>query len=66
MFGKVGIWEVVIILGLLLVIFGPKKLPELGRSVGKTLKEFRRSSAGLDSDEAVIIEEDSPKTKAKG
>jgi len=43
MFGKLGIWELVIILVIVLVIFGPKKLPGLGSAVGKTIKEFKTS-----------------------
>lgn len=42
--GPIGIQEMVLILVIALVIFGPKKLPELGRSIGKTLAEFRRAS----------------------
>ena len=42
--GPIGIQELVLILIIALVIFGPKKLPELGRSVGKALAEFRRAS----------------------
>jgi TatA/E family protein of Tat protein translocase len=42
--GPIGIQEMVLILIIALVIFGPKRLPELGRSIGKTLAEFRRAS----------------------
>jgi len=42
--GPLGIQEMVLILVIALVIFGPKRLPELGRSIGKTLAEFRRAS----------------------
>ncbi len=42
--GPIGIQELVLILVVALLIFGPKKLPELGRSIGKTLAEFRRAS----------------------
>jgi sec-independent protein translocase protein TatA len=42
--GPIGIQEMVLILVIALVIFGPKRLPELGRSIGKTLAEFRRAS----------------------
>lgn len=56
-FGKIGIWELVLILALVLMLFGPSKLPELGRSVGKTIKEFRRSSTGFDSDAITIDNE---------
>jgi TatA/E family protein of Tat protein translocase len=42
--GPIGIQEMILILVIALVIFGPKRLPELGRSIGKTLAEFRRAS----------------------
>ncbi|HET6268201.1 MAG TPA: TatA/E family twin arginine-targeting protein translocase [Acidobacteriota bacterium] len=42
--GPIGFQELVLILIIALVIFGPKKLPELGRSLGKTLAEFKRAS----------------------
>lgn len=42
--GPLGFQEILLILVIALVIFGPKKLPELGRSLGKTLSEFRRAS----------------------
>jgi len=41
MLGRIGTPELLVILGLVLVVFGPKKLPEIGRSFGKSLKEFR-------------------------
>lgn len=40
---NLGIPEVLVILGIALVIFGPKKLPELGRNLGKGLKNFKES-----------------------
>lgn len=40
---NIGIPEVVVILGIALVIFGPKKLPELGRNLGKGLRNFKDS-----------------------
>ncbi len=44
MFGNIGFPELLIILVIALLVFGPKKLPEVGRSVGKALREFRRTS----------------------
>ncbi len=44
MFGNIGLPELFIILAVALLIFGPKKLPEVGRSIGKALREFRRTS----------------------
>jgi sec-independent protein translocase protein TatA len=47
MFGTLGTQELVFIFILALVLFGPKKLPEIGRTVGKALSEFRRASSEL-------------------
>ena len=44
MFGNIGFAELVAILGLALLVFGPKKLPEVGRSIDKALREFRKTS----------------------
>ena len=48
MFGKAGVWELLIILALALLIFGPKALPKLGESIGKTIGSFKK---GLAEDE---------------
>jgi sec-independent protein translocase protein TatA len=45
--GTIGVPEMIFIFVLALLIFGPKKLPELGRSLGKGLAEFRRASNEL-------------------
>jgi sec-independent protein translocase protein TatA len=44
MFGNIGFPELLTILAIALLIFGPKKLPEVGRSIGKAVREFRRTS----------------------
>jgi sec-independent protein translocase protein TatA len=49
MFGSIGMPELIIIFVIALVIFGPRKLPELGRSLGKSLSEFKRASNELKS-----------------
>jgi TatA/E family protein of Tat protein translocase len=51
--------ELIIILTIALIIFGPRKLPELGRSLGKSLGEFKRASNELRNtlDEEIRIEE---------
>ena len=51
MISNIGIPGLVLILVLALIIFGPKKLPELGRAVGQTLKEFKNSTKDLITDE---------------
>ncbi len=47
MFGSIGMPELVIILVIALIIFGPRKLPELGKSLGKSINEFKKASAEL-------------------
>jgi len=44
MFGSIGMPELVIILVIALIIFGPRKLPELGKSLGKSINEFKKAS----------------------
>ena len=44
MFGSLGFQELIIIFAVALLVFGPKKLPEVGRSIGRALREFRRTS----------------------
>jgi len=44
MFGNIGLPELMIILAVALLVFGPKKLPEVGRSIGKALREFRKTT----------------------
>jgi sec-independent protein translocase protein TatA len=47
MFGTLGVPEMMVIFVLALLLFGPKKLPELGRTIGKAMTEFRRASNEL-------------------
>lgn len=50
MLSNIGIPGLILILVLALIIFGPKKLPEIGRAVGQTLKEFKKSARELTSE----------------
>jgi sec-independent protein translocase protein TatA len=43
--------EIIIILAIVLIIFGPKRLPDLGRSLGRGMREFKDSVTGKDKDD---------------
>jgi sec-independent protein translocase protein TatA len=49
--GWIGPWELAILLVVVLLVFGPKRLPEMGRSLGKGLREFKSSISGKDDDD---------------
>jgi TatA/E family protein of Tat protein translocase len=59
MFGSIGMPELIIIMVIALIIFGPRKLPELGRSLGKSLNEFKKASNELRStlEDEIRVEE---------
>ena len=48
---NIGPLEIVIVLVIVLIIFGPKRLPDLGRSLGRGMREFKDSVTGKDKDE---------------
>ena len=47
MLGSIGMPEILVILGLALLIFGPRKLPEIGKTLGRSLGEFRKATSDL-------------------
>jgi|SRR5215831_15782680 len=57
--GSVGLPELIIIFTIALIVFGPRKLPELGKSLGKSIAEFKRASNELRNtlDEEIRAEE---------
>jgi sec-independent protein translocase protein TatA len=59
MFGSIGAPELLIIFIIALLIFGPRKLPKLGKSLGKSLAEFKRASNDLKNtlEEEIDLEE---------
>lgn len=61
MLGNIGIPGLILILVIALIIFGPKKLPEIGRAMGQTLKEFKKSTKELTSE----FEDDDKKPQKK-
>ena len=47
----IGVWEILILLLVALLVFGPKRLPEMGRSLGRGMREFKDSISGKDDDD---------------
>ena len=56
MFNNIGVSGLIIILAIALVVFGPAKLPQLGRAFGDTLREFRNSTRGIVDDTETTTE----------
>jgi sec-independent protein translocase protein TatA len=52
-----SIWQVAIVLVIALLVFGPKRLPELGSSLGKGMREFKDSISGNDDDDDEKVEQ---------
>ena len=65
--GPIGMPELVIIFVIALIIFGPRKLPELGKSLGRSLNEFKRASNELKStlEDEIRVEEQRATTAPK-
>lgn len=64
-FSNIGVPGLILILVLALIIFGPKKLPEIGRAFGQTLREFKKSTRELTSDVMEELDEDKKKNATK-
>ena len=54
--GWISPWELLLLLAVVLLVFGPKRLPEMGRSLGKGMREFKDSITGKDDDEKTPAE----------
>ncbi len=68
MFGSIGGTELLVIMVIALLIFGPRKLPELGKSIGKGLSEFKRATNDLKRslEEELSLEERNDRNKIDG
>lgn len=51
MFSNIGVPGLILILVIALIVFGPSKLPEIGKAVGSSLREFKNATKGLMDDE---------------
>ena len=64
-FMGIGPGELILILVIALLVFGPRRLPEIGRALGRTIAEFRRMSQELTAEMAQELEAESPRKKAE-
>jgi TatA/E family protein of Tat protein translocase len=64
MFGSLGMPELIVIFVIALVVFGPRKLPELGRSLGRGIAEFKKATNELQSTLEQEINADEQRTQA--
>jgi len=51
MFRSFGIWEIILILVIILIIFGVGKLPQVGNAIGKGLRSFKKAQSGEEDEE---------------
>ena len=64
--GWIGLPELLILLVVVLIFFGPKRLPEMGRSMGRGLREFKESVTGNDRDDEPAALPTASETSASG
>lgn len=70
MFGRIGPFELILILRIALIIFGPSKLPQIGKSLGQAITEFRKGTAAAkkefnDLTDDTVISQETAATKDK-
>ncbi len=58
---NIGPMEIILVLGIALLVLGPKKLPEAGRSIGRGMREFKESLTGGDDDDRELLPVESAK-----
>ncbi len=67
--GNIGAWELVLVLLIALIVFGPGKLPEVAKGLGKAVNQFKNASSGLQKEFQDAIKESEPapsKTESVG
>jgi sec-independent protein translocase protein TatA len=58
---SIGFGEILIILVIALIVFGPRRLPEMGKTVGRSLREFRRATNDIRSEITADLEDEPPR-----
>ncbi|HZK24115.1 MAG TPA: twin-arginine translocase TatA/TatE family subunit [Oscillospiraceae bacterium] len=61
--GRLGTQELILILGVALLVFGPQKLPEIGKAVGKGLREFKKATTEFKNSIDIDAEQPAPAPK---
>lgn len=64
MFGRMGPWEIALIVIIILIVFGVGKLPQVGSAIGKGVRAFRRGERGEAEEDEEEVEEVKPVRKA--
>ena len=64
MFSGIGVTELVLILVIALVVFGPGKLPDVGKALGKSIREFKNAEKNIIED-VTVVDEDKTSTGTK-
>jgi len=57
----IGVWQIVVVVLLVLLLFGGRKIPELMRGVGQGMKEFKKATSDDDDDEVIVDDTESSK-----
>ena len=65
MFGKIGAGEIILILAIVLIVFGPTKLPALAKSIGQAFNEYRKSAKGIAKEFDEDLKEESSENKSE-
>ena len=64
--GRIGVLEIILIVLVIIILFGPKKLPEIGTALGRAIKEFRKASQGIKEDMEETMEDKDHGNKTPG
>ncbi|TES86719.1 twin-arginine translocase TatA/TatE family subunit [Candidatus Aerophobetes bacterium] len=64
MFGGLGMWELIVIFGIVFLIFGATRIPEIAKSLGSAIKEFKKASKQISGDDEETTRSDSDRKKS--
>jgi sec-independent protein translocase protein TatA len=59
--GRIGFWEVIVVLAVIILLFGAKKIPEIAYSLGKAMREFKRATKEAEDDIKDALKDDQKK-----